>query len=125
MKPQGLGKRAEALWDGVLEQHELDSAGLAILEDACRTVDIVDRLSGALKSKNQEWMRLSEEAEYLSNGAAEIHIVVNPLLGEIRQQRMTLRSLLAQLKLGVSKEKAQNKRDKTILEKLEEEFDSR
>jgi hypothetical protein len=106
----------------VLGEAELDSAGLTILEDACRTVDIIDRLSGALRAKNQEWLRLSEEVEPLANGAVEIHLVVNPLLGEIRQQRLALRQLLGQLKLGNVKPKTEESKTKSLFEKLEQEF---
>lgn len=122
MKPPNLGHRAEELWDGVLNEVELDSAGLTVLEEAARTLDIIDRLTGALKSKNQEWLRLGEEAEFLANGAAEIHIVINPLLGEIRQQRMALRTLLAQLKLANSTPKAGETEHRGLFEFLEQEF---
>lgn len=122
--PRGLGSRAKALWDGVLDEVELDSAGLIILEDACRTCDIIDRLSGALKARNQEWVRLEEEIEAVANdsGALEIHLVVNPILGEIRQQRLALKQFLAQLKLGNIKPKAQESEHKSLFERLEAEF---
>lgn len=38
----------------------------------------------------------------MAGDAVQITIVVNPLLGEIRQQRGALKALLAQLKLGVT-----------------------
>lgn len=122
--PKGLGSRAKALWDGVLDEVELDSAGLIILEDACRTCDIIDRLSGALKSRNQEWIRLEDDIAFhaAEHRALEIHLVVNPILGEIRQQRLALKQFLAQLKLGNIKPKAQESEHKSLFDRLEAEF---
>lgn len=123
-RPARLGARAQKLWDGVLNEAELDSAGLSVLEEACRTLDIIDRLSGALNSKNQEWMRLGEEAELLAGGAVEIHIVINPLLGELRQQRMALKTLFSQLKIANSKPKTKESKEKSLFELLEAEFNN-
>lgn len=122
--PKGLGSRAKALWDGVLDEVELDSAGFIILEDACRTVDIIDRLSGALKSKNQEWVRLADDIIFAASEARalEVNLVVNPILGEIRQQRLALKQFFAQLKLGNIKPKAQESEHKSLFERLEAEF---
>lgn len=99
MTPEGLKTRGEALWNGVTAEVELDAAGLSILEDACRTADLVERLSIASTS-NGEIMRLAEEAEEIAPGAVKISIVVNPLFGELRQQRLAFKQLMAQLKLG-------------------------
>lgn len=122
--PKNLGARAKDLWNGVLDEAELDSAALAMLEDACRTVDIIDRLSGALRSKNQEWIRIEEEASLIAteNGNVAINLVINPILGEIRQQRLTLRQLLSQLKLGNARPKEQESEHKGLFERLEAEF---
>lgn len=98
--PTGLESRGRELWDAALAASEFDAAGLLLLGEACRTADIIERLSAALKSNSQEWVRLSEEAEMLASGATKIQIVVNPLLGEVRQQRIALRTMLAHLKLG-------------------------
>lgn len=99
MTPEGLKTRGKALWEGVTSEVELDAAGLSILEDACRTADIIDRLSQA-SGNAATWFRLAEEAEYVADDSVKISIIVNPLLGEIRQQRLTLKQLLAQLKVG-------------------------
>lgn len=124
MTPSKLGSRAKDLWDGVLNEVELDSAGLTLLEESCRTIDIIDKLTGALSSKNQEWLRLSEEVELLANGAVEIHLVVNPITSALAQQRGLLKTLLAQLKLGNIKPKAPETEHKGLFDLLEEEFQS-
>lgn len=98
--PNGLESRGQELWEAAVAASDFDAAGLLLLGEACRTADIIERLSAALRSNSQEWVRLSEEAEEMASGATKIHIVVNPLLGEVRQQRIALRTMLAHLKLG-------------------------
>jgi hypothetical protein len=98
--PKSLKAWGKQLWDQVIEATSLDPAGYFILAEACRTADIIERLSGALASGSTTWLSLAEEAEQIGDGAVQINIVVNPILGEIRQQRLALRQLLAQLKLG-------------------------
>lgn len=99
--PSGLRAWGKRLWDDVTGSDQFDSAGYFLLAEACRTADIVEQLSGALRSGSNEWIRLADEAEEMADGSTlKIHIVVNPILGEIRQQRLALRQLLAQLKLG-------------------------
>ena len=106
LPPRGLRASGQALWDSVTAQVRLDPAGYVLLGEACRTADIIDRLSGALSANSTEWVRLSDEvvqgmqAAGLDGMVAEVTLVVNPILGEIRQQRLALRQLLAQLKLG-------------------------
>lgn len=126
MKPQGLGKRAEELWDGVLEEFELDSAGLAILEEACRTIDVIETLGLYTRGNKSRWLKLSEEAAEVvrENGidVAEVHLVINPLIGALAQHRGVLRQLFSQLKLANSKAKGEESRAKSLFDKLEEEF---
>lgn len=102
--PSRLRAWGQSLWDRVTEDTDLDPAGYFILAEACRTADIIEQLSGALASRHTQWISLSDEIVQAVQQAgvevAEIHLVVNPILGEIRQQRLALRQLLAQLKLG-------------------------
>lgn len=117
--PSGLESRGRELWDAATAGSEFDAAGLLLLGEACRTADIIERLSAALRSNSQEWVRLSEEAEETVEGTMRIQIVVNPLLGEIRQQRIALRTMLAHLKLGKVEE---NTGDSSPILKLMEAF---
>jgi hypothetical protein len=99
--PTGLKAWGQRLWDEVTKENSFDAAGYFVLAEAARTADIIEKLSGALRSNNTTWIRLADEAQVHAEGETiEINIVVNPILGEIRQQRLTLRQLLAQLKLG-------------------------
>ena len=99
--PSGLKARGAGLWNKVTETTKFDAAGYAMLEDACRTADIID---GALKSKHQEWVRLIEDDEVVDldreTTCVKVLVVVNPILGEIRQQRLALRQMLAHLHIG-------------------------
>jgi hypothetical protein len=122
VSPEGLKSRGKTLWDGVTAEVELDAAGLSILEDACRTADVIERLSIAACG-NSEWIRLAEEAEFVAPGEAKISIVVNPILGELRQQRLALKQLLAQLKLGAATKKSGEEQTKSAFAKLVESWD--
>lgn len=100
--PKGLKAWGKALWEQITEETSLDPAGNYLLAEICRTADIIEKLSGALASGSTTWLSLAEEAETHADGdTIEINIVVNPLLGEIRQQRLAMRQLMAQLKLGM------------------------
>ena len=118
MQPEKLGKTGQSLWDEITKDAKLDPAGEALLIEACRTADIIDRLSGALWSKNQEWMRLSDEVEDIAPGVAEIRLVVNPILGEVRQQRLALRQMIAHLKLGAAQPKTTEEQTKSAFDRL-------
>lgn len=85
--PAKLGPRARRLWRDVTGTYQLRPDELALLEDACREVDIVDWLDVELR-----------DAPLYSTGSAG-QPVANPLLAEIRQHRNTLTSLLRSLKL--------------------------
>jgi len=92
--PAGLQKtRGGRLWREIVAIYQLRPDELRILEDACRHVDLVDRLeadvaSGELKvagSKDQE--------------------VAHPLLQELRASRLLVKQLFAQLELPDSPER--------------------
>lgn len=118
MKPENLGPRANKLYDDVVEAAELDAAGLLLLGEASRTLDIIERLTAATRSDYCEWLRLSEEIEELANGDLKVSLVINPLLGELRQQRMALKQLLAQLKLGIAKDRSASAKTKSAFDKI-------
>ena len=115
--PRGLEQRGLELWEAATSGAEFDPAGFLLLGEACRTADIIERLSAALRAGSQEWIRLSEEVEEVAEGVARVQIVVNPLLGEVRQQRIALRTMLAHLKLG--KELSAGGEDSQILKLME------
>lgn len=81
-RPPKLGRRARRLWDEVTGRYELRPDEAALLEDACREVDVVDRLEAALAGAP-----LTVEG---SQGQDRPH----PLLMELRGHRLTLARLL-------------------------------
>lgn len=102
--PRGLKAWGKALWEQVTDATPLDPAGYYILAEACRTADIIERLSGMLNSNSTQWVALADEAVQFAmvegENIASINLTVNPVMSEIRQQRLAMRQLLAQLKLG-------------------------
>ena len=99
-KPLNLLLRGEALWDSVTAEREFDAAGYALLEDACRTADIIQRLSDMLDLDEASWINIMEEAGFESPKEKRLIVNVRPLLGEIRQQRLAMNRLLNQLGIG-------------------------
>jgi hypothetical protein len=84
--PCGLGMSVD-FWNQTLGRYQLRVDERRLLEDACREMDLIDRL--------EEQLRTSSLMEVGSQGQP----VASPLVSEIRQHRSTLRQLLAQLKL--------------------------
>lgn len=85
--PTKLGAKARRLWNDITDYYDLRPDELRILEDACREVDLVERLESAM-SKEELVVRGSMGQP-----------VANGLLGELRAHRSILKGLLAQLKL--------------------------
>jgi hypothetical protein len=85
--PTKLGKNSRKLWNETTEKYDLRPDELRVLEDACRQMDLVDRLEDALVG-----------ASLIVEGSQR-QPVANPLVTEIRQHRATLQRLLGALKL--------------------------
>jgi hypothetical protein len=85
--PKGMGPRGRVLWTAVVAGYDLRKDELVVLAEACRTCDLLDQLRGGLR-----------DAGALvpgSTGQARL----NPLVPEIRAQRLALATLLRQLGL--------------------------
>jgi hypothetical protein len=87
--PTGLGTKAQKLWKSLTTEFELRSDELRILEDACREVDLVERLEKEIKKKDFKLVVRGSMGQP----------VASPLIQEIRQHRAITKSLLAGLKL--------------------------
>ncbi len=55
MPPVGLGTAGRTLWEDVTGRHDLDAAQEAVLTEACRAKDRLDRLDGMIRSGSEEW----------------------------------------------------------------------
>lgn len=85
--PPGLGARGLQLWADVAEHYDLRPDELAVLEQACRTLETIARLDEAMV----------DQPLVVSGSMGQAREA--PLVSEARQQRATLARLLAQLKL--------------------------
>src|SRR4051794_36706817 len=85
--PRGLGARAKKLWSDMTGPYEFRPDELVLLEDACREVDVVDRLERDLK-RTGLWVKGSMGQD-----------VANPMIALLAQHRSTLARLLKQLDL--------------------------
>ena len=85
--PAGFAASGAALWSQITSKYDLRADELRVLEDGCREADLIDGLSAALA-----------EGDLMVKGSMGQQ-VVNPLVGEIRQHRNTLATLLGKLKL--------------------------
>lgn len=82
-----------------------------LLGEACRILDRLDRLSGSLNGKGRDWLKLADEIEVTSTRFGDgknisVKVAVDGLLSESRQQQLALKTVLAQLGLGNTSEKA-------------------
>ncbi|GGN96089.1 hypothetical protein GCM10010112_87030 [Actinoplanes lobatus] len=94
--PDRLEFRGLSLWLEVTAgPGRLGPIELALLTEACRIVDRLERLDQFLAGTGTEWVRLAEEIE----GRGEVAIVVDQALGEARQQAGRLTSIAAELRL--------------------------
>lgn len=85
--PKGLQPAGAALWRAVSGGYALRPDEYRVLSDACREVDLIDRIQLELDSSD------------LMVTGSQGQPVVNPLAAELRQHRAALAALLRQLKL--------------------------
>lgn len=85
--PAKLGTKARKVWTDINATYDLRADELRILEDACREIDLIERLEKELVG-----------AKLIVLGSMK-QPVANPLVQEIRQHRGTLKSLFGALDL--------------------------
>ncbi|MHC5558285.1 terminase [Kocuria sp. U4B] len=82
--PRNLGVAGQKFWRRVLDDYELSPAEEAVLVQACRIMDLLERLE--VEGAEQPLTEMSPQGR-----------VVNPLLREARMQRQTLDRLVRSL----------------------------
>jgi hypothetical protein len=87
--PSGLKAEGRRLWREITGTYELRADELRLLEDACREIDVIDRVQQALDSPDGDLMVKGSQGQ----------LVASPLLQELRQHRTVLRHLFAALRL--------------------------
>lgn len=108
--PDDLRVRGLQFWEEVSEAVELDASGFLLLGEACRIIDRLDRLSGALNGKGRDWLKLMDEVDVVAERFGDgkkisVKVTVDGLLSEARQQQLALKTILSQLGLGKATEK--------------------
>jgi hypothetical protein len=96
--PSNLGERGAALWESIASKFELRPDELAILLDACREADLIERI--------QDEMMF---APLISRGSMGQE-VASPFVSEIRQHRTVLAGLLGKIKVPESSEVSARKK---------------
>ena len=126
-KPLNLHRRGEALWDSVTAERDFDAAGYHLLEDACRTADIIDNLTEMVDQDEADWIRIVEDALGTSDREKRLIVNVRPLLGEIRQQRLAMRNLLNQLGIAhiTSEQDEESRESQSFWAAKESEFNKK
>jgi hypothetical protein len=71
-----------------------------MLEDVCRTADVIHNLTGMLRNRRTDWLDMAEENNLGDEGTVRVIVNVHPLLGEVRQQRLAMRQMMNQLGIG-------------------------
>lgn len=99
MTARRFAKPGRTLWDSVTDQFELDPAELALLGQACLTLDELIRLEKAMKT-----------ADLLVEGSKG-QPVSNPLLTQVREHRRLLDALCRSLALPVDGAQVGARRD--------------
>ncbi|MGW3727316.1 hypothetical protein [Streptomyces sp. NPDC000851] len=90
--PDGLDESGTRLWESVTDGFELDVHEQLLLLQACRTADLLDRLS-AEAARGRLTVRNAKGEE-----------VTNPVITEHRQQSLVLARLLASLRMPSGEE---------------------
>ncbi|NKS00468.1 hypothetical protein GS528_04805 [Rhodococcus hoagii] len=99
--PNGLKARGKALWRDLHQTFDMsnDPHRQVLVEDACRTADLIDRLQAAVDSHD------------LRVKGSQGQPVAAPELAELRLHRGTLSQTLARLALPDTEELAEVKRE--------------
>ncbi|MFJ3290386.1 hypothetical protein ACIPMW_34480 [Streptomyces sp. NPDC086669] len=90
--PDGLDESGTRLWESVADSFDLDVHEQLLLLQACRTADLLDRLS-AEAARGRLTVRNAKGEE-----------VTNPVITEHRQQSLVLARLLASLRMPSGEE---------------------
>ena len=85
--PKNMGARGLRFWRDITAQYVLRTDELRLLEDACRTMSLIDKLEQGV----------AENPLYLTGSQGQQ--VINPAISELRQQRNSLKSILAALNI--------------------------
>lgn len=87
--PTKLGRKARRTWLAMIDEYDLGPHELRILEDACREIDLIDRMEAELQDPDFELVVRGSMGQPVSS----------PIVQEIRQHRAVIARLFQALKL--------------------------
>lgn len=112
---EGFGPRGARLWQEMAaERAKMAPAELALLEEACRTADRLDRLDAFLTGRQDAWLRFHARNE----DGSIVRVVVDRALTEVRQQQDTFRGMVADLARKQAPAVAPEEPKESILDEL-------
>lgn len=88
--PKGLKAGGRALWTAINEEHDLDAAQKAQLEEACRQKDRCDRLHDMAAADGENFTRLAKLANETANTMKQLLAALR--LPDVTGQRPQRRS---------------------------------
>lgn len=120
--PEYLKAKGRKLWVDLTRRYTFTDAALMLVGEACRTVDRLERIAGALSSRSSLWFEVGDID--LADDAG-VPVIVNGMIGEARQLQTALRQTLSQL--GVVGVEAANTggQKKSALDQLAERREAR
>lgn len=92
--PDGLGQRGAQLWRDLRKGGPFGPVDGALVVEACRIADRLDKLDALLAGDAQSWIDLVE-----SRGNPEtLEVVIDKPLAEARQQALALKQIFTELR---------------------------
>ena len=88
-EPAGLGESGAALWDAIAGKYRLRPDEFTVLEDACRTADMLSALTAA-------WIY---DGSPMTTSGSMGQLVIHPLIAEMDKHRKSRAAFLRQLAL--------------------------
>lgn len=103
--PDGLDAAGRRLWDEMTADGTVAPMQAMLLLQACRIVDRLDRLDRQLRG--EDWLRFRHEET-----GDEVRVYVDRVLAEEREQAVALKTLFAELRQALGKQKQPQQRQK-------------
>lgn len=103
--PKGLSAGGRKLWRDIESAHDLDAPQKAMLEEACRIKDRLDKLDELLRGDVETWATLVHDLR-----TQDYELKIDGALSEARQQANQLKQLLIALRLPDSSGKRPQQR---------------
>jgi hypothetical protein len=109
-----FGPRGARLWRD-MDGDKQTPADRALLEEACRTADRLDKLDDFLTGRGDVWLRFHARNE----DGTVVRVVVDRALSEVRQQQDVFRGLIADLGRKQAAQSPAEEPKESILDELD------